>query len=318
RATPDGEKSRDAKGRMRASPRARRGARENGVELAPVTGTGPGGRIIKDDVQSFMRSQGAATVQQPPAASERARLQIPSPPPSVVPADASDLRAAKPVEMTRMQQTIARRMTAARFSAPDFVLTAECDMTDARRLLATISSTEGAQKVGPNDLLIKVIASALREHREVNAGWENDTIVRYGRVNVGVAVAVEDGLVVPVVRDADAKSLGAIARESKTLIDRARTGKLTPNDYEGGTFTISNLGMFGIDQFTPVINAPEACILGVGAIVQKPVVDDGNVVVRDRMRITLSCDHRVVYGAEGARFLQTVREKLERPMLTLL
>jgi pyruvate dehydrogenase E2 component (dihydrolipoamide acetyltransferase) len=220
--------------------------------------------------------------------------------------------------MTRMQQTIARRMTEARFSKPDFVLTVEIDMTEARGLLKQVSSTEGAPKVGPNDLLIKAAASALQQHPDINAGWENDGIVRYGRINVGFAVAIEGGLVVPVLMDANHKSLGQIAQEAKSLIDKSRSGKIAPSEYENGTFTISNLGMYGIDQFTPILNPPEACIMGVGGLVQKPVAVDGEVVVRDRMRVDLACDHRVINGVQGAEFLQTFRRLLERPMLLLL
>jgi pyruvate dehydrogenase E2 component (dihydrolipoamide acetyltransferase) len=219
--------------------------------------------------------------------------------------------------MTRMQQTIARRMTEARFSAPDFVLSAEYDVTEAQTLLRTLRSSEDAPKIGPNDLLIRAVALALRRHPEVNAGFEGG-IVRYGRVNVGNAVAIEGGLVVPVIKDADGKSLSEIAAESKELIGRARSGKLAPSDYEGGTFTVSNLGMFGIQQFTPVINIPEACILGVGSIVSKPVVVDGQFAARDRMTVTMSCDHRVLNGAQGAEFLRTLRGLLEHPLLALI
>lgn len=220
--------------------------------------------------------------------------------------------------MSRMQNTIARRMTAAKFSAPEFVLTAEYDMTEARNLLKAISGVADAPRVGPNDLLIKAVATALRQHPEVNSGWEDDGVVNYGRVNVGNAVAISGGLVVPVIQDADTKTLGQIAVESKGLIEKARANKLAPAEYEGGTFTISNLGMFGIDQFTPIINVPEACIMGVGAITPTPVVIGGEVVVRDRMKVTLSCDHRVVNGAQGAEFLRTLRRLVENPLLSVL
>jgi pyruvate dehydrogenase E2 component (dihydrolipoamide acetyltransferase) len=167
-------------------------------------------------------------------------------------------------------------------------------------------------------LLIKAVASALTQHAEINAGWENNGIVKYNRVNIGVAVAIPGGLIVPVIQDADKKSLGAIARESKGLIEKARTGKLQPSEYEGGTFSVSNLGMFGIRQFTPVINTPEACIMGVGSIVPTPAIVEGEIVVRDRMSVTISCDHRVANGAQGAEFLQTLRRLLENPMLAVL
>ncbi len=302
----------EAPGRIKASPLAKRLAAEQQIDLVEVTGTGPGGRITKTDVQAFRKLAGVSL--RSPAATESQQHAAAAP--SQV--AGAGPRGAQQVEMTRMQRTIARRMAEARFSVPDFVLTAEFDMTQARGMLAGIKGAEGAPKVGPSHLLLKAVATALVRHAEVNSGWENDGIVSYGNVNVGFAVAITGGLVVPVVRDANAKTLGQIAVEAKGLIDRARNNKLTPSEYEGGTFSISNLGMYGIDQFTPIINAPEACILGVGAITPTPVVVDGQVVVRDRMRVTLACDHRVVNGAQGAEFLQTLRRLLEQPLLALL
>src|SRR5579884_159286 len=301
--------------RIKASPLARRLAQEHGIDLEDVAGTGPAGRITKEDVQSFLQQVAPIGRTEQPATvvTERRPAHAPEKPSEA----AEGLRGAERTEMTRMQQTIARRMAEAKATAPAFVLTAEFDMTEARDLLSSLSGVEGAPKVGPNDLLIKACAGALARHRDVNAGWE-DGIVRYHRINIGFAVAVEGGLVVPVIKDADKKTLGEIAQETKDLIDKARHNKLAPGDYEGGTFTISNLGMFGIDQFTPIINIPEACIMGVGTIGPKPVVVDGEVVVRQRMRVTLSCDHRVIYGAEGAAFLQTVRRFLEHPLLAVL
>jgi len=302
----------EAPGRIKASPLGRRRAPGPPINLVEVTGSGPGGRITKEDVQAFGKLAGVSFA--PPVATE-APQQVAAP---ASPQVDDGPRGAQQVEMTRMQRTIARRMAEARFSAPDFVLTAEFDLTQARGMLAGIKGAESAPKVGPSDLLLKAVAGALAQHPEVNAGWENDGIVTYSHINVGFAVAIEGGLVVPVVREADAKTLGQIVVETKGLIDRARNNKLTPSEYEGGTFSISNLGMYGIDQFTPIINAPEACILGVGTITPKPVVVDGQVVVRDRMRVTLSCDHRVVNGAQGAEFLQTLRRLLEQPLLALL
>jgi pyruvate dehydrogenase E2 component (dihydrolipoamide acetyltransferase) len=306
-------------GRVKASPLARRLAQEHGINLAQVAGTGPGGRITKEDVQSYVEQAGstAPAAAQPATTTEAAR-------PTAVPAPASlgpvtsGLREGTRAEMSRMQSTIARRMAAAKFSAPEFVLTAEFDLTEARKLLRTISGVADAPKVGPNDLIIKAVAAALRQHPEVNSGWEDDGIVNYGRVNVGNAVAIPGGLIVPVIQDADAKTLGQIATESKELIERARANKLAPSEYEGGTFSISNLGMYGIDQFTPIINVPEACILGIGAITPTPVVVDDEVIVRDRMKVTLSCDHRVVNGAQGAEFLRTLRRLVENPLLSVL
>lgn len=300
----------DPEERLKASPLARRLAQEHNINLASVAGTGPGGRITKEDVQSFLKQ--VAPVGQP----VRQPAPGPASQPSPVPGESG--RAPQPVEMTRMQQTIARRMTEARFSKPEFVLTVDIDMTEARSLLRSVSRVEGAPKVGPNDFLIKAVAMALAQHPEVNAGWEGSGIVRYGNINVGNAVAIPGGLVVPVLKDADRKTLGQIAQESKDLIERARTGKLAPHDYEQGTFTVSNLGMYGIEQFTPILNPPEACIIGVGAIEPRPVVRDGTVEVRDRMHISMACDHRVINGAEGAEFLRTLRRFLENPMLVVL
>ncbi len=302
----------DTGGRIKVSPLARRLAQENGIDLARLTGTGPGGRITKDDVQAFVKGAEVA-----PASSE----ERPRPPTPVQPAPvpmAGRGRQGTRAEMSRMQSTIARRMTAAKFSAPEFVLTAEFDLTEVRKLLSAIAGVADAPRVGPNDLLIKTVATALRQHPEVNSGWEDDGVVNYGRVNVGNAVAIPGGLVVPVIQDADTKTLGQIAVESKALIEKARANKLAPAEYEGGTFSISNLGMFGIDQFIPIINVPEACIMGVGAITPTPVVVDGEVVVRDRMKVTLSCDHRVVNGAQGAEFLRTLRRLVENPLLSVL
>jgi pyruvate dehydrogenase E2 component (dihydrolipoamide acetyltransferase) len=297
-------------GRLRASPLAKRLASENSVQLSEVRGTGPGGRITKEDVESFVRSGGQSR---------------PSGPPETAPSHAAPVvtgggaREGTPVEMSRMQQTIARRLTQARFTAPDFLLTSEIDMTQVRAALKSVAELDDAPKIGPNDVLIKAAATALSQHGEINAGWEGDTVVRYGRINIGNAVATPNGgLIVPVIAEADTKTLREISLESKALIDKARNNKLHPKEYEGGTFTISNLGMFGIDQFTSILNPPEACSLAVGAIVAKPVVVDGQVTVRDRMRVTLTCDHRVVNGAEGAQFLRTLRRLLEHPMLALI
>ena len=301
-------------GRVKASPRARRMAEEHGISLVELSGTGPGGRITKEDVQAFLQQAPAAAPAARPAEAPAAQPAAAGAPGASV---AGGLRDAQPVEMTRMQQTIARRMAESKFSAPEFVLTTEVDMTEARALLRGLREVEGTPKIGPNDFLIKAVASALTQHPEMNAGWEGG-VVQYGRVNIGNAVAIPGGLIVPVIQDADKKSLSQISRESKSLIEKARNNKLAPSEYEGGTFTISNLGMYGISQFTPIINTPEACIMGVGSIIPKPVVVDGEVAVRERMAITISADHRVVNGSQGAEFLQTLQRMLENPMLTVL
>jgi pyruvate dehydrogenase E2 component (dihydrolipoamide acetyltransferase) len=299
--------------RVKASPLARRIAQEHGINLIDVAGTGPGGRITKEDVQSFLQQAapvGQIEIEQPQAPPAPRHEETPQPP--------APGRNPQPVEMTRMQQTIARRMTEARFTKPEFVLTVDVDMTEARAFLQSLKSVEGAPKVGPNDLLIKATASALAQHPDANAGWENNTIVRYGNVNIGNAVAIEGGLVAPVIKNADRKSLGQIATESKDLVQKAQSGKLAPHEYEDATFTISNLGMYGIEMFTPIINAPAAAIMGVGALGPRPVVVDGEIVIRQRMHLSVAFDHRVINGAEGAQFLQTLVRLLENPMLALI
>jgi pyruvate dehydrogenase E2 component (dihydrolipoamide acetyltransferase) len=303
--------------RVKASPIARRIAQEHNISLLDVAGTGPGGRITKEDVQSFLK-QAAPVGQELARPAPAAQPQTQPAQPAPQPAGAAALRGAQPVEMTRMQQTIARRMVESRFTKPEFVLTTVVDMTEAQALIRSLRGMEGAPRIGPNDFLMKTVAVALRQHPELNAGWENDGIVRYDRVNIGNAVAIEGGLVVPVIKDADRMSLGEISRESKGLIEKARNNKLAPSEYEGGTFTISNLGMFGIEMFTPIINAPEACIMGVGSITPTPVVRDDDITVRSLMHVTLSCDHRVINGAQGAEFLQTLKRLLESPMLAVL
>lgn len=296
--------------RVKASPLARRVAEEHGINLLDVAGTGPGGRITKEDVQSFLQQVApVGQIEQPPVEAPRHQETAQPPAPG---------RAPQPVEMTRMQQTIARRMTEARFTKPEFVLTVDVDMTEARAFLQSLKGVEGAPKVGPNDLLIRVCAAALTQHPGANAGWENNTIVRYGNVNIGNAVAIEGGLVAPVVKNADKKSLGQIAGESKELVQKAQNGKLAPHEYEDATFTISNLGMYGIEMFTPIINAPAAAIMGVGALGPRPVVINDEIVIRQRMHLSVAFDHRVINGAEGAEFLQTVVRLLEHPMLALL
>jgi pyruvate dehydrogenase E2 component (dihydrolipoamide acetyltransferase) len=309
-ADADAESGR-GEGRLRASPLARRLASENSVELSEVRGSGPGGRITKEDVESFVQSRTETKPSEPAEAPSRAQ--------AAGAVTGGGVRDGTPVDMTRIQRTIARRLTEARFTAPDFLLTSEIDMTQVRAALKSIAEIEDAPRIGPNDVLIKLTATALSQHREINAGWEGDTAVRYGRINIGNAVATPNGgLIVPVIADADTKPLQEISLESKALIEKARNKKLAPKEYEGGTFTISNLGMFGIDQFTSILNPPEACSLAVGAIVAKPVVIDGQIAVRERMRVTLTCDHRVVNGAEGAQFLRTLQRLLEHPMLALM
>jgi pyruvate dehydrogenase E2 component (dihydrolipoamide acetyltransferase) len=307
---PTGDGANGAKGgRVRASPLARRLAEEGGLQLADVQGSGPGGRIIKRDITAALES-GA-----PPreAAAEAA-------PPEAAPAAPAPAAAEfTEVPLSQMRKTIAKRLSQSLGPVPHFFLTVEVDMAEAmsfRKKLNDRFADEGV-KVSPNDLTIKAVAAALRKHPWVNSAWTGDAIRQYDAVHIGVAVAVEEGLITPVIRNADRKGIAEIATEVKELAGRAREKKLKPEEYTGGTFSISNLGMFGIVEFTAVINPPEAAILAVGAVEDRVVVQDGEMVVRPRMRVTLSCDHRVVDGATGAQFLQTVKRNLEEPMMML-
>jgi pyruvate dehydrogenase E2 component (dihydrolipoamide acetyltransferase) len=292
-------------GRVKASPLARRLAAEAGLELGAVRGTGPGGRITKRDIESALAAAPPAAVEAPPLARPAAGVP-PVPEVEEVPA-------------SQMRKTIAKRLVTSIGPVPTFYLTIE---VDAGRLLETRERVNArlaaaGDKASINDFIIKATAEALRRHPEVNASWGEGVIRRYGRVHVGVAVAVEDGLITPVVRDADLKGVAQIAREVRDLAARARQKKLMPEEYTGATFSVSNLGMFGIVEFTAIINPPESGILAIGRVEEKPVVENGAVVVRPRMRVTMSCDHRVVDGATGARFLQTLKDFLEEPGMML-
>jgi pyruvate dehydrogenase E2 component (dihydrolipoamide acetyltransferase) len=284
--------------RLKASPLARRLAREAGVELAGIRGSGPGGRIVKRDIEE---------------AAERA----PAPAGGGWAPGGPDF---EDIKVSQMRKTIARRLTESIGPVPHFFLTVDVDMTRAQQARARINALleDRSGKVSLNDLVIRAVAAALRQHPAVNAAWHGDHIRRHGRVHIGVAVAVEDGLITPVIRDAHQKGVAQIASEIKELAGRAREKKLKPEEYTGATFSISNLGMFGIQEFTAVINPPEAGILAVGQVEEMPVVIDGQVAVRPRMKVTLSCDHRVVDGATGARFLQTLKAMLEEPAAILL
>ncbi len=284
-------------GRVKASPLARRLAREKGVDIATLTGSGPEGRIVAEDVE-----RGAVAA--PKAA-----------PASAVAAPAGEV---EEIELTSTRKTIARRLTEA-WQAPVFQLTVSVDMTRSlelrERLVARLR--DGETKPTVSDLLTKVAAAALLRHPAVNAHFAGDKILRFPTAHVGIAVAAPNGLVVPVIRDADRKTIQAIAADRAALVGRAREGKLQRDDLADGTFTISNLGMFGIEQFVAVLNPPQAAILAVGATEPKPVVLDGEVVVRPLMSMTITCDHRAIDGADGAEFLRTVKELLEEPALAL-
>jgi pyruvate dehydrogenase E2 component (dihydrolipoamide acetyltransferase) len=287
-------------GRVRSSPLARRVASERGVELAAIAGSGPNGRIIKRDVESAVAAPVAAHQSAP--AVER---------PRVVPAD-GDFH---DVSLTQIRKTIAKRLAESIGPVPTFYLTADYDV-ERMAEMRTAMAAEGEEfKVSFNDILLKAVATALAQHPEVNAHWLGDRIRYFNRVHIGIAVAIDEGLITPVLFGAEDKSLRQIAEETRALAARARARKLAPNEYTGSTFSVSNLGMFGIEQFTAIINPPEAGILAAGAVEPRPVVVDGAVVIRRRMRVTMSCDHRVIDGATGARFLQTLRRLVENPLM---
>lgn len=301
-------------GRALASPLARRIAAEKGVSLDRVQGSGPGGRVVKRDVESLSAgaSFAAPSVAAPAIVSTATRPTVTAAPRMVIDGDHKD------VPLTQMRKTIARRLSESIGPVPTFYLTSEIDMTAVSELRADLANGKQPLKVSVNDIILKAVATALVHHPECNAHWLGDSIRYHARVHVGMAVATDDGLIVPVIRDAQVKGLGAIGAESRDLAGRARERKLTPEEYSGSTFSVSNLGMFGIDQFTAIINPPEVAILAVGATETKPVYIDGALVPRQRMRVTLSCDHRVIDGAVGARFLETLRGMLENPIRMLV
>ncbi len=292
-------------GRVKASPLAKKVAKEKGINLAAVKGSGEGGRIVLRDVENY--TPAAAPQAAAPAAPKAAAPAIPG-----APAESYE-----EVAVSQMRKVIARRLAESKFSAPHFYLTMEIDMDKAIEARASINEVSPV-KVSFNDLVIKAAAAALRQHPAVNSSWLGDKIRYNKHINIGVAVAVEEGLLVPVVRNADYKSLSAIAAEVKDLGGKAKTKKLQPSDWEGNTFTISNLGMFGIEEFTAIINPPDACIMAVGGIKQIPVVKNGNIQIGNVMKVTLSCDHRVVDGAVGSAFLQTFKNLLENPVRILV
>ncbi|MFN4299774.1 MAG: pyruvate dehydrogenase complex dihydrolipoamide acetyltransferase [Thermaurantimonas sp.] len=295
--------------RIKISPLARRLAKEKGIDITQVKGTGEGGRIVKRDIENFKPS----VVIEKPAKEEVVRPAVQEAP--SVPAAASVTYTEEPV--SQMRKTIARRLAESKFSAPHFYLTVEIDMDKAvevRKMLNEISDV----KISFNDLVIKAAALALKKHPKINSSWLGDRIRYNHDINIGVAVAVEEGLLVPVIRHADQKGLSTIAAQVREFAQKAKDKKLQPADWEGNTFTISNLGMFGIDEFTAIINPPDACIMAVGGIKQVPVVKNGEIKVGHVMKVTLSCDHRVVDGATGAAFLQTFKSLIEDPMKMIL
>jgi pyruvate dehydrogenase E2 component (dihydrolipoamide acetyltransferase) len=292
-------------GRIKVSPVARRMAQAAGLDLAVMSGTGPGGRIIKGDVEAAIATGAKPAAVATGTAADAPRAMAPVGTPRL-----EDQR----IELSMMRKAIAKRLVQSIGPIPHFFLTTEIDMGRALDMRKSLNDRLSEGKVGVNDMLIKVVAEALTRHPEINASFEGDAIRRHGSVDIGIAVALPDGLITPVLRDADRKGLLQISVESADLVARGRIRRLTPEEYQGATFTISNLGMMDIDEFTAIINPPEAAILAIGQTVEKPVVEDGEVVVRRRMRVTMSCDHRVIDGAMGAAFLQTLRAMLENPL----
>ena len=275
---------------IKISPLAKKLANDKGLNLSQIKGTGEGGRIVKRDIDNF-RGGNAANFVNRESYSE--------------------------VPVSQMRKTIARRLGESKFTAPHFYLTVSIDMDNAITARTSINKSIAPNKITYNDFVIKAAAAALKEHPAINSSWREDVIRQNEHVNIGVAVSVEDGLLVPVVRFADGKTLTQISAEVKEYAKRAKAKKLQPEDWEGNTFTISNLGGFGIEEFTAIINTPDSCILAIGGIKQVPVVKDGQVVPGNTMKVTLSCDHRVVDGVAGTQFLQTFKNLLENPVLLL-
>ncbi len=292
-------------GRVKASPLARKMAEELGYKIADIKGSGDNGRIVKRDVEQYTPS---APASKPAQGSDQAAIEIPS----VVGEEQFE-----EVAVSQMRKTIAKRLSESKFTAPHFYVTMEINMDKAME--ARSSMNEYSQvKISFNDIVIKAVAAALRQHPEVNASWLGDKIRYNKHIHVGVAVAVDEGLLVPVIRFADNKSLSHISAEVKQLAEKAHSKKLQPSEWEGNTFTVSNLGMFGVEEFTAIINPPDACILAVGGIKQTAIVKDGQLVPGNVMKVTLSCDHRVVDGAKGAAFLKTLKALLENPVRILV
>jgi pyruvate dehydrogenase E2 component (dihydrolipoamide acetyltransferase) len=313
----------DGNGRPKASPVARRMAKEQKLDLTKLQGSGPGGRIVKADVEKAASSAGGAdsggprTEAKPPPAGPP---EVATGPEATTPGPETAKGQVSYEELSKLQSTISRRMAESKATAPHFYLEAEVDMS---RLVAARAQIKGAAKEGDvvpsfNDMVVKACALALRDHPRANGAYRDGRFELYSRVNVGVAVAARDALVVPTVFDADQKNLRQIASDSRTLAQRVRDGKITPPELSGATFTVSNLGMFGIESFAAVINPPQAAILAVGAIGERPVVRDGEITTAHLMRVNLACDHRILYGASAAEFLARIKALLEEPLALAL
>ncbi|HEY2768717.1 MAG TPA: dihydrolipoamide acetyltransferase family protein [Solirubrobacteraceae bacterium] len=296
--------------RVKASPVARRVARERKVDLDRMTGSGPGGRIVKADVEAA--AAGKAPAGHGSAISDGG-VPTSEPPPPLAERVATAKGETTIVELTRTQQTIARRMAESKATVPDFSLRVEIDMDACVALRGELKRLSPEQAPTYNDMVVKACALALREHPHANGSYRDGKLQLHSRVNVGVAVATDDALVVPTVFDTDVKALGEIARETRALAERVRAGTITPPELGGGTFTVSNLGMYGVSHFTAIINPPQAAILSVGSLAPRAVVWEGQIVARHTMAVTLVCDHRILYGAGAARFLARVRELLKEP-----
>ncbi len=315
--------------RPKASPLARRIAKESGVDLTQLSGSGPGGRILKTDVEHAASESAVAAaggVGGGGSRTDRGSTAGPPSPTTGPAAPAAGTETAKGEvrveELSKLQSTVARRMAESKATAPHFYLEAEVDMTAAvaaRGQLKAAAAARAGDDAAPvpsyNDMVVKACALALREFPRANGAYRDGRFELYSRVNVGIAVAAADALLVPTIFDADGKGLTEIAADARRLSQRGRDGEITPPELSGATFTVSNLGMFGVDSFSAVINPPQAAILAVGAIVERPLVHDGGIVAASVMRLTLSCDHRILYGADGARFLARIRELLETPLL---
>jgi pyruvate dehydrogenase E2 component (dihydrolipoamide acetyltransferase) len=304
------EASTDSQGRQRSSPLARRMARELGVSLESVQGSGPRGRIIAEDVKNAKGQEGVKPAPATAAAAPKETTARSAPAP-LAPAPTLET---KIIPLTAMRRTIAKRLAESTGPIPHFYLTADYDVTNLISVRQQLIEITGV-KVSLNDFIIRGIALALRHHPAVNASWGEDAITQHGEVHVGVAVSTPEGLITPVIRNADQKAVADIASEVRALADKAKNRRLKPDEYQGSTFTISNLGAWGIEEFTAIINPPNAAILAIGAAEPRAVVDaNRQVVVRDRMKVTLSCDHRLVDGALGADFLKTLRQYIEQPL----
>ena len=297
-------------GEVKASPLARRMAEEHNINLQLVHGTGPGGRIVRDDIEDFL-SQHATPATEQPAASA-----APAP---VAAAPVPQLSDDEVIALSQMQKTVARRLTESKQTVPHFYVSTEIDMTDALAMRQTLNAalSEDGLKISVNDLVVRAVALALEKFPEVNSSFKDNQFIRHKHINIGIAVDIPSGLVVPVLRDVNTKGLRTIARESKALIEKARANKLSLNDFQGGTFSISNLGMMDVSDFIPVINPPEAAILAVASTKKTFVPVNDQPVLRDIMKVTVSADHRIVYGANVARFLQEVKRLLQNVYLLL-